>query len=417
MQLDMQLDTQLDPQMRGMRVGYLVNQYPKVSHSFIRREIAGVEACGLSVARYSVRSCAEQLVDPLDLEELRKTRILLEQRLGVVAIAVLGLLLLHPLRALRGLKLALALSRRGDRSLLSHLAYWAEACLLLRWCRQDRVKHLHAHFGTNPAAVAMICQALGGPTFSFTVHGPEEFDRAPGLALAQKIEAAAFVVAISSFGRSQLYRLCNAEQWPKIRIVRCGVDGAFLRRSPRPIPTIPRLVCVGRLCEQKGQILLVEAVQELRQGGTVLELVLVGDGPLRGEIEARIDAYSLQDSIHITGWASAEVVQETLLSSKALVLPSFAEGLPVVLMESLGLGRPVLSTYIAGIPELIEPGVNGWLVPAGSVEALTDGLKTLLSRPEAELKRMGRAGHGVVVRQHNAAVEARAIARLFLAQA
>ncbi len=411
-----------------LRLGYLVNQYPKVSHSFIRREIAALETEGISVVRFSIRTCQDELIDPLDQEELQKTRVLFQPQPGgwlgnlgwiwdwVVAIA---LVFLHtPLGWLRTLLWSLQLGGQSDTGRVKHVAYFAEACLLRRCCALASVNHLHVHFGTNSTMVAMLCRQLGGPSYSFTVHGPEEFDRASGLALRPKIAQAAFVVAISSYGRSQLYRQCDYEQWSKIHRVHCGVDQPFLQPPTLPPPMVyppdrPRLVCVGRLCEQKGQLLLVEAIQHLKQRGHFVDLVLVGDGPLRSPLEQLIAQYNLQDQIQITGWASSEQVRSQLLSAQALVLPSFAEGLPVVLMEALALGRPVLSTYVAGIPELVEPGVNGWLVPAGSMEALVQGLETLLATPREKRWAMGLAGHEAIAQRHNITLEAQRLAALF----
>ncbi len=261
----------------------------------------------------------------------------------------------------------------------------------------------------------MLCRAIGGPTYSFTVHGPDEFDKAETIALAEKekVERAAFVVAVSSFGKSQLYRWCNQKQWSKIHVVHCGVDSEFLAQPPIAIPTEPRLVCVGRFCETKGHLLLLNAVSHLATEGLQFKLVLVGDGPLRGEIEALIVRLGLHNHVEIVGWASNAEVRRHILSSRAMVLPSFAEGLPVVFMEALALGRPVISTYIAGNPELIEPGVCGWLVPPGSVEALTVAMRAALQLPVEELEQMGRAGAQRTAQRHDAAIEAGKLAVLF----
>jgi colanic acid/amylovoran biosynthesis glycosyltransferase len=396
-----------------MKIAYLVNQYPKVSHSFIRREILGIEACGIPVERFSIRSCEAELVDPLDKAELEKTRIVL----GVGAAALIFHLFLvaiaQPVRWLNALKITLKIGRHSDRGILRHIVYLAEACILLRWFSQSGISHVHAHFGTNPTTVAMLCQLLGGPSYSFTVHGPEEFDCVKSLALTEKINRAAFVVAISSFGKSQLYRWCSYDQWSKIQVVRCGVDSSFLNYPPTVPPNYSRLVCVGRLCEQKGQLLLIEAAKRLAIAGIEFELILVGDGPLRSEIENLVEQYNLQKHVKITGWASGDEVLEQIIGSQAMVLPSFAEGLPVVLMEALALGRPVISTYVAGIPELVEPGINGWLVPAGSVEALAMVMASVLQLPLEQLEQMGRAGAAKVAQQQNADLEAKKLAELF----
>src|SRR6185436_15598502 len=196
----------------SLRVGYLVNRYPAVSHSFIRREIAGVEARGIQVVRFSIRGVPEsELVDPADRAERARTNVVLSGAVGLF-VALLGQALLHPVRFLRAFGAAWSLGARSGRRLV-HLAYLAEACRLRPWLRRESVVHLHAHFGTNPAMVALLCRILGGPPYSFTVHGPEEFDRPDALGLAEKIDRAQFVVAISEFGRSQLMRWTPTAQW------------------------------------------------------------------------------------------------------------------------------------------------------------------------------------------------------------
>jgi glycosyltransferase involved in cell wall biosynthesis len=303
----------------------------------------------------------------------------------------------------------------SERGVLRHFAYLAEACVLLGWFSQKGIAHVHAHFGTNSTTVAMLCHALGGPTYSFTVHGPEEFDKAEAIALPEKIKRADFVVGVSSFGKSQLYRWCDYKQWSKIHVVHCGVDDLFLTQAHTPIPDQPRLVCVGRLCEQKGHLILVEAAGRLAAEGLPFKLILVGDGPLRPQIEAMIAQLGLQDHIEITGWASNPEVQQQILASRVMVLPSFAEGLPVVIMEALALSRPVISTYVAGIPELVEPGTCGWLVPPGSVESLTEAMRAALQLPVEKLEQMGKVGAKRVAEQHDAVIEASKLATLFRA--
>jgi len=396
-----------------MTIAYLVNQYPKVSHSFIRREIAGVEACGIRVARFSIRSCGSELVDEVDKRELEKTQVVLGiGKIGLL-FALLRVAITRPARFLSAFWLMLQVGWHSERGVLRHFAYLAEACVLLRWFSDFGIAHVHAHFGTNSTTVAMLCRALGGPPYSFTVHGPEEFDKAEAIALTEKIKRSAFVVGVSSFGKSQLYRWCEHEQWSKIQVVHCGVDELFLTQAHIPVPDEPRLVCVGRLSEQKGHLLLLEAASRLAAEGLPFKLVLVGDGPLRPPIETLIARHGLQDHIEITGWASNNQVQQHILASRAMVLPSFAEGLPVVVMEALALGRPVISTYVAGIPELVEPGTCGWLVPPGSVESLTGAMRAALQWPVEKLEQMGRVGAERVAQQHDAAIEASKLAALF----
>lgn len=394
-----------------MIVAYLVNQYPHVSHTFIRREIMALEHRGLEVRRFSIRPAPKDLVDPADAAEIRKTHVLLSDGLGRLAGSCLAILLTHPVLWFRTLATAIRLGQRSDRGLFRHFAYFLEACRLRRLVAD--VQHLHAHFGTNSATVAMLCWLLGGPRYSFTVHGPEEFDKPEALSLGEKIQRCAFVVAISSYGRSQLSRWSRFADWPKIQVVHCGLDADFLNAESTPVPDTRQLVCVGRLSEQKGQMLLLEAIERLTSSGVNVQLVLAGDGPLRSVIEREIRLRGLDNVVRITGWVTGDQVRQLIHKSRGLVLPSFAEGLPVVLMEALALGRPVVSTYIAGIPELVRPEVNGWLVPAGNVNELVSAIRELILTSPPRLTEMGLQGVKAVRDCHDIHVEAEKLCELF----
>jgi len=397
----------------GLGVAYLVNQYPKVSHSFIRREIVALERQGIEVLRIAIRGWDATLVDEGDVKEQALTRYVLQEGLSPVLFAALRVLVLSPLRFFSALSLAIRMSLRADRSLPYHLIYLAEACRMLPWLKTFGAGHVHAHFGTNSAEVAMLAHKLGGPPFSFTVHGPEEFDKPHSMGLTEKIRQSSFVVAISSFGRSQLYRWVEHRHWHKVKVVHCGLEKTFYDFPRKSISPAPRLVCVGRLCEQKGQLLLIEAARILAQNLVEFELVLAGDGEMRPEIEKLIGQYGLRDVVHITGWISSAQVREEILAARGLVLPSFAEGLPVVIMESLALRRPVLTTYVAGIPELVRHGENGWLFPAGSVEELADAIQAYLALPDEAIETMGDAGYRRVTARHAIDIEAAKLATLF----
>lgn len=406
-------DREAAPAAAPLRVAYLVNQYPLLSHSFIRREIRALEAEGLAVLRIAVRPPAGALANPADREELERTRALLGAGAASLAGAVLRALAARPRAALSALGAALAAGLRARHGALRHLAYFAEACLLREWLASWGAAHLHAHFGTNPAMVALLCRRLGGPPYSFTVHGPEEFDAPLSFSLPAKIREAAFVVAVSEFGRGQLARWCTDADRTKLRVVRCGVDASLLEKEPTPIFAGARLVSVGRLSEQKGQWILVDAAARLAADGLPVDVAIVGEGPLRGELEARIARLGLGERVRLLGALPEQEVAEQMRAARAVVLPSLAEGLPVVIMEAFALGRPVVSTWIAGIPELVEPGTSGWLVPAGSVDALADALREVLRAPERALEAMGRAGAARVARAHDARQEARTLAALF----
>ena len=396
-----------------LRIAYLVNQYPSISHSFIRREIHALERVGVDVRRVAVRGWNNPLVDPQDRLERERTQFLLQRGFAVLLGSLLSTMMTSPHRFLVTLRLALGSARVSEKSIFYHLAYLVEACLLLQWLKGWRVQHLHAHFGTNSAQVAMLARSLGGPTYSFTVHGSNELNSAKALYLSEKISRAAFVVAVSSFGRSQIFRWIDYTQWQKVHVIRCGVDADFYADAPDRRPTSTRLICIGRLCEQKGQILLVEAAALLKRRGVSFVLVLAGDGEMRPMIESAIDRHGLRDQVLMTGWISSTRVREELLTARALVLPSFAEGLPVVIMEAMSLRCPVISTFVAGIPELVQPGQSGWLIPAGDVHALADVMQSCLQSPDEALHNMGELARAQVLSRHDVDVEAGKLAALF----
>jgi colanic acid/amylovoran biosynthesis glycosyltransferase len=383
-------------------LGYLTSQYPKTSHTFIVREIQTLEALGQRVDRYALRRPGPEdgTADP---EELAKTRFVLDVGPMGLASAMLRELSRAPIRFLRVLLMAVRLGRRTERGLAANLVYFAEACVLRGWL--EGLSHLHVHFGANAASAALLCRDLGGPPFSVTFHGPGEFDSPSSLRLREKVAAAEFVVAISSYARSQIFRWADPRDWSKVHVIRCGLDQSY-RDAASPVPDVPVLVNVGRLSEQKGQLLLVHAAAAVRDGGVPVELLLVGDGEMRPDIEAAIAEHCLEDKVRLAGWLSNEQTREAVRQSRGLVLASFAEGLPVVLMEAMAMGRPVVSTAVNGIPELVDEQV-GWLVPAGSVEALAAAMCELLAAPTERLTRMGQTGAARVARRHDVAVEAR----------
>jgi colanic acid/amylovoran biosynthesis glycosyltransferase len=396
-----------------MRIAYLVNQYPKVSHTFIRREILALERRGFEVTRIALRGWDGDVVDNEDQRERERTRYVLRDGFIPLIFALLRMLLTRPVRSIRAFALAWRMAHPTDRPFPLHFAYLAEACRLAFWLRSSGAQHLHAHFGTNSAEVAMLAHVLGGPPWSFTVHGPEEFDKPQFIGLAEKIRRCAFAIAISSFGRSQMYRTVDHDYWHKIHVVRCGLEPGFFSGAPTFSPDTRRLVCVGRLCEQKGQLLLVDAVRLLRERGVDVSLTLAGDGELRLVIEELIQRYQLETSISITGWLSSDGVRNQMIGARALVLPSFAEGLPVVIMEAMALRRPIISTFVAGIPELVTEGDHGWLVPAGDVEALAEAIHSCLKTTPDILEKMGCSAFDKVITSHDADNEAAKLSALF----
>ncbi len=435
-----------------MNIGYLMNTYPMSSTTFVRREINALERAGHTVHRFAIRPYGIALVDPGDLAEAARTEHILTHGARTLIPAAIGWMVRRPLQTLRALRLALQCGARGAGGApgtggrLRHLIYLIEAAHVARRSTELRLTHIHAHFGTNATTVAMLSQMLDGPPYSFTVHGPEEFDAPLALSLGVKIERAAFVAAISSFGRSQLCRWTTPDHWPRLAVVHCGIEPwRFPPPSPphsapqhsAPLPPAalssalqppaaqpptahppstlphggPHLIAIGRLSEQKGFALLVEAMALAAPALPGLHLTLVGDGPLRPPLERQIAAATLQSRITLAGWQTEAGVRAALNAATALILPSFAEGLPVVVMEAMASGRPVIATAIAGIPELVTSD-TGWLVPAGDPKALAGAIAALAATPHDRLTLMGDAARRRAIERHDIDTEAAKLAAL-----
>jgi len=390
-----------------MNLAYLTTVYPSVSHTFIRREILGLEGRGHTIQRCSIRR-PDNCVDKLDLDEEEKTFYCLEQSVIRLLIDTLHMFILSPIRWLNTFFMLLRFNKQSDRGLIRHLAYLVEACVLYKEIRKKEIKHIHTHFGTNSTTVALAIKKLGGVSYSFTVHGPDEFDAPIGLSLNEKIIEAEFVVAISNYGAAQLKRWVPFEYWKKIIVVGCTVDDEFLGDESSPLPkqkSERKIVCVARLSAQKGIFILLEALKILKDKNIILNLVLAGDGELRSIIEEQLKDLGLTKQVKITGWIDGKQVKKYLSESNALVLPSFAEGLPVVIMEAFALKKPVITTWIAGIPELVEHGHNGWLISPNSSGALVNALIELINMPSERLCEMGKAGFERVKNTHSVSSE------------
>ncbi|QVL31865.1 glycosyltransferase family 4 protein [Telmatocola sphagniphila] len=395
------------------RIAYLVNQYPMVSHTFIRREIAELEKRGYQIERVSLRSTLGSIVDPADKLEAEKTySCLAESKLKLLG-SVLTSCALHPLRTRRALWEAVRYARKNPKNLGKHLAYLVEAVRLVDVLKSKKIDHVHVHFGTNAATVAVLMKRLADVKFSMTVHGSAELDSPLTINLPAKVAEAEFTAAISHYTKAQLMRFCDPVYWKKIHIVPCTVDQSFLA-DPQPIPEGSRnLVCVGRLSPEKGQLLLLEAFAEAIGDGTPGKLVLVGDGPVRSELEKRIVALDLQNRVVLAGWQNESQIRQHVRASRALVLPSFYEGLPVVLMEAMAMARPVLATPVGGIPELVKDGENGWLIPAGDAHEWAKGIRNLLKLEADECDRLGKNGRLAVQAKHAPEVAGDRIEKLF----
>ncbi|QDG79423.1 glycosyltransferase family 4 protein [Labrenzia sp. PHM005] len=384
-----------------MAIGYVLNTYPVPSATFIRREIHALEDLGFKVTRFACRKFAEDLVDPKDQSEAARTEYLLDGRLTDLLLASVRELLTNFTGFWRALPVWKQLVSNAGGGFVRHVAYLMQAASLRQKARRAGVQHLHAHFGTNAAAIAMLSHSLGGPNYSFTAHGPNEFENPPKQSFALKIQNAAFVLAISDYCKNLLASFTQmTEDVQKIHIARCGLELAEYGPQLPVTSTNNTFVCVGRLCPEKGQVHIPAAVSTLIADFPDIKVILVGDGESRADVEAAIKEHAVEQHVIMHGWGSNSEVQDFIKSSRALVLPSYAEGLPIVLMEALALTRPVITTTIAGIPELVDASC-GWLIEPGDEEALANAFRSALSEDPKTLQAMGEAGHQRVTAMHD----------------
>jgi glycosyltransferase involved in cell wall biosynthesis len=399
------------------RIAYLTGEYPAVSHTFILREVEALRALGLEVLTHSIRRTGpEHHRGPAEKAAAASTFNVLEAaRNPLTLVAAKLAALARPRRFLAALALAWRTRPPGLKALVWQLAYFAEALVLARYLKGQGVTHLHNHFAMASCTVAMLASELSGIPYSFTLHGPADFFEAGRWRLDEKVARARFVACISQFCRSQGMIFAAPAHWGKMHIVHCGVDPArYGGREDRGPGAGARLLFVGRLAGVKGVPVLLAALARVLPAHPDLRLTLIGDGPERGRIEAEAARLGLGAAVTFAGYRSQDEVAAALAETDLFVLPSFAEGVPVVLMEAMASRVPVLATRIAGIPELVEDGVSGRLVAPGDVDGLAEALAALLAAP-ASWPEMGAAGRARVMAEFDGATEARRLASLLTA--
>ena len=396
-----------------LRLAYLTGEYPAVSHTFILREVEALRARGVAVETCSIRRTGpEHHRGPAEKEAARTTFHVLSATANLATLLRAGFAALRsPGRFFRAFGLALRTSPPGPRALLWQLFYFAEALVLARHLRARGITHLHNHFGNSSCSVAMLTSAISGIPFSYTMHGPAIFFEPRIWRIDEKIARATFVACISHFCRSQGMIFSDPIHWPKLRIVHCGINPARYGTVPRETPG-KRILFVGRLAAVKGVPVLLDAFARVLKDHPDAELTLVGDGPERPRIEARARALGCDHAVRFAGYLSQDEVTAELARADLFALPSFAEGVPVVLMEAMASRLPVVATRLAGIPELVEDGVSGRVVPPGDSAALAAALAELLSDPDLRA-RMGTAGRAKVEAEYDMAGEAARLAVLF----
>jgi glycosyltransferase involved in cell wall biosynthesis len=395
-----------------MKIAYLTGEYPRATDTFIQREVFNLRKQGLEVRTYSIRKpSGDHLVGEEQKAERARTDYLLPVNPLLLVWAHLFWLLRQPANYIKAIKLTWQTSQPGIKGGMFQVFYFWEAGILAYKLRQNSIDHLHNHIANSSCTVAMLAATISGGTFSFTLHGPHIFFEPHRWRLDEKIRQAQFVSCISHFCRSQAMLFVSPDHWAKLKIIHCGVEPDLFTPVQHE-GSGDRLLYVGRLAAMKGLPVLFESLSKLRQKYSNVHLTVVGDGGERRDIEAIAQQLGVADLIDFVGYKSQTEVREYLQQTDIFVLPSFAEGVPVVLMEAMAAGVPVVTTRIAGVPELVEQGESGWLVPPGDVEALVDGLSQLIESP-ALRNQYGKAGHAKVAAEFNIITEARKLGDIF----
>jgi len=381
-----------------MKLAYLLGTYPLPSETFVRKEIESLEELGQPVVRTAARRWDNDVVDPRDIAEQAITDYLITGGKGRLLGDALATLVRHPLRSLAMLAPLWRLYRNAGKQFFVHGVYALEALAFRTRAARGGITHVHCHFSNNAAAVAMLARTLGGPSYSFTVHGPDELIDPRARSLGAKARGAAFVVAITAYCRGRILQEAQ-DVADKVQIIHCGIDPDDFAFDPVP-PDNARIVCVGRLCFNKGQRHIPAALALVKDEFPDLVIDLLGGGDDEALIRAEIAKYGVEDRVVLHGWATGTQVREAIRNARALLLPSYAEGLPIVIMEALAVGRPVLTTRITGIPELVDAEC-GWLFEPGDVDAIADALRGVMRATTAERAAMGREGRRRVEERHD----------------
>jgi colanic acid/amylovoran biosynthesis glycosyltransferase len=385
-----------------MRIAYICSRYPSISHVFILREVLALRRRGAQIDTFTVRRAGDdQLLSRVDREEDARTFTIVPPDPANLVRAHATALLTRPRRYLSTLRRAIELRGAGPRSLLWQVFYFGEAAIVWQECRRRGIRHIHAHHANVGSDVALLAAHLGGRgwSWSFTMHGSTEFFDVREHRLPQKVELAGFVVCVSHHGRSQLMTHVGTEHWDKLRVVHCGVDVQRFAPVERDGGAPPEILTVGRVVPVKGQSLLVESIAALRERGVEARLTIVGDGPELPALRELARRLGVEGSVSFEGAVGQDEIRRYYERADVFALPSFAEGLPVVLIEAMASGLPVVASRITGIPELVEEGRSGLLVVPGDGDDLAAALARMIEAgPEARAA-MGAAGRERVVEQ------------------
>lgn len=358
-----------------MRVAYLVSQYPAPSHTFIRREIDALRARGVDIRIISIRQPAEEeILSAKDQASFDETYYVFPPRPLKALSALAQQVVTKPHNVLEAARTSATVRLPGTKnSTVYQSLYFLEGAQIAKEFERQGIEHVHCHFSNAASHAAMAAAEISGKSFSLTIHGLGDFDYPGAPTLREKLKRARFIASATQYGIAQAMRLTEPEDWSKLHLVRCGIEVDKLpARAPRPEGSRYRFVCVSRISAEKGQLGLVEAFARAKSRGLDAELVLVGDGPMREPVEARIRELGIEGDVQLRGRLAEEDTLKEVAAADATIIASFMEGLPVAIMESLGIGVPVIAPRITGIPELVVDGETGWLFTAASWDELAD---------------------------------------------
>jgi len=399
-------------------LAYIVSQYPMLSMIFIIREVLQLRALGFKIDVASINATDRDAKGLTDYEADESAMTYYIKPHGVAGATKAHFLMLfrQPRSYLQGWLQVFKLSKLDLTQFFYNLMYLSEALMVGVWMQEKGQQHLHAHLGSQAATVALYVKKVFGMGFSITVHGPDEFYNAPGQYLTEKVIAADFICCISHFARSQLMKLSPYEHWHKLEVARLGVDSSiFSPRSFNPSPETFEIICVGRLAPAKGQHILVEALHALVQRDYKVRLCIVGDGPDRESLEKQVRQLGITDQVIFEGAVNQDRIRELYASADIFSIPSFAEGIPIVLMEAMAMEIPCVTTRITGIPELIRNDKDGLLVAPSDVQGLADALERLITDKQLR-ETLGKSGRKRVMDKYDLARNVNRLAEVFSAR-
>lgn len=384
-------------------IGYVLKKFPVLSETFILTEILALEARGIPVHIFSL----ERPNDPRFHEDLPRLKASVSY---VPDLLEPENLWKHNHRAIRTFgrkyfrEIAYALAR-GTPTLAWRVM---QAAYVANETRRFKLQHLHAHFATRPTSVAFLASRLTGVSYSFTAHAMDIYKHHLRLdALARKIEHARFVVTVSDYNKQFLEQRAPLAA-DRVRRIYNGIDLHRFAPNGGPPEQPFTILCVARFVEKKGHRVLIEACRILRDRGHAFECLLVGKGNLRGEIYEQIKAHQLKQHVRLVGPQTQLEVRDRFQHAHVCALPSLIaadgnrEGLPVSVVEALACGVPVVTTPLTGLPEVVQDGVNGLLVPPGDATALADALERLMN-DRGLLDRLSANARGSVVEKFDIA--------------